>query len=225
MTAHPQQDTKQRLLDAAILHIPFEGMNDRALAAAARDLGLPEDAGRVWFPRGGASIAAEIHRQGDAALAAWLADAPAGRIRDRITDAVWRRLDLADPELVRAAAAVLALPQNSALGARLLWGTADTIWNGLGDRSRDVNWYSKRATLAGVYSAVVLYWLGDHSAGRADTRAFLERRIDDVMGIEKMKAQARKIPGVEALTALATGWIRAPAAAEDAPATAAEDAR
>ena len=136
---------------------------------------------------------------------------PQGRIRDRIAAAMRQRLELADPELVRAGAAVLSLPPNAPLGARLVWETADTIWTGLGDPSEDVNWWTKRATLASVWGAVVLYWLGDSSEGNLDTAAFIDRRIDGVMRFEKLKAGVRKLPGVGAMTDLATGWIRKPA--------------
>lgn len=199
------------LIDAALTHVPFEGMNDRALQAGARDIGLAPDIARVLVPGGGGGLAAAYHRRGDRALREWLAESPPqGRFRDRIAAAVRKRLELADPELVRAGAAVLALPGNAALGARLLGETADTIWDGLGDRSQDVAWWTKRASLAGVYGATVLYWLGDRSQGRADSWAFLDRRIDDVMGFEKIKASAARVPGVAAATRLATGWIRAP---------------
>ena len=101
------QDDRDRLLEAALTHVPFEGMNDRALLAGARDLGMSPDLARVHFPQGGASLAAAYHRQGDAALARALAAGPrTGRIRDRIADAIWQRLALADPELVRAGATV-----------------------------------------------------------------------------------------------------------------------
>ena len=97
------------------------------------------------------------------------------------------RLSLADRELVRAGTAIMALPQNAALGARLVWETADAIWDGLGDRSDDVNWYSKRATLSAVHGATVLYWLGDDSPDAAATRDFLDRRIDGLMRFEGVK--------------------------------------
>lgn len=205
------QEDRDRLLEAALTHVPFDGMNDKALLAGARDLGISADLARVHFPQGGAGLAASYHRRGDAALARAMAtDPPAGRIRDRIAGAIWTRLLLADPELVRAGAAVMALPQHAGLGARLMWETADTIWTALGDASEDVNWWTKRATLASVWGAVVLYWLGDASPGREDTRAFIDRRIDDVMRIEKLKTSARKLPGVGAAAGLATGWIRKP---------------
>lgn len=120
---------------------------------------------------------------------------------------------VSDREAVRRAAALLALPPYAMDGARAMWTTADRIWNTLGDASRDVNWYTKRATLTGVYSSTVLFWLGDDSDGYADTWAFLDRRIDDVMQFEKVKA---KVNGNVALKPLLAGpqwalsWIKAP---------------
>jgi ubiquinone biosynthesis protein COQ9 len=87
---------------------------------------------------------------------------------------------------------LFALPHHAADGAQAMWRTCDRIWTALGDTSDDFNWYSKRATLSGVYGSVVLYWLGDDSDGHARTWEFLDRRIDDVMQIEKLKAKARE---------------------------------
>lgn len=207
----PGASQTEALIDAALIHVPFEGMNDRALLAGARDIGLAPDVARVLVPGGGAGLAAAYHRRGDRRLRAWLAASPPqGRFRDRIAAAVRHRLEIADPELVRAGAAVLALPGNAALGARLLAETADAIWDGLGDSSGDVAWWTKRASLAAVYGATALYWLGDRSEGRAETWAFLDRRIGEVMGFEKVKARAGRLPGVAVAARLATGWIRAP---------------
>lgn len=205
------QTDRDALMEAALIHVPFEGMNQQALAAGARDIGMDPALIAVHFPQGGAGLAAAYHRQGDQALRLSLTDnPPEGRFRDRVTEAVWRRLDQADPELVRAGAAVLALPQNGALAARLVWETADLIWTALGDASDDVNWYSKRATLSAVISATVLFWLGDESPDHAETRAFLDRRIEGVMRFEGIKASLRKLPGADWLANAAFGWVRAP---------------
>lgn len=202
---------RDRLIDAALDHVIFDGMSDKAIAAGARDIGMSESLAHVHLPRGGADLAAAYHRRGDAALREWLAASPLqGRIRDRITDAIMHRLTLSDREMARAGAVVMAMPQNAALGARLVWESADAVWDGLGDTSEDVNWYSKRATLSTVFGATVLYWLGDDSPELEDTRAFLERRIEGVMRFEKIKGRLRGLPGMGALTSLATGWIHRP---------------
>ena len=93
---------------------------------------------------------------------------------------------------MRRGATLFALPVYAADGARALWETADTIWTALGDRSEDLNWYTKRATLSGVYSATLLYWLGDQSPEYAATWSFLDRRIEDVMRFETLKKQVRE---------------------------------
>lgn len=204
-------DDKQRLIDAALNHVLFEGMSERAISDAAAEIGMNPALARVHLPRGGADLAAAYHRRGDARLRAWLADSPPqGRFRDRVAQAVMQRLSFSDRGMARAGAAVLALPQHAGLGARLVWESADAIWDGLGDRSQDVNWYSKRATLSAVYGATVLYWLGDDSPEAAETRAFLDRRLDGVMRFEGLKGRVRALPGMPALVAAATGWIKAP---------------
>ena len=116
------------------------------------------------------------------------------RFRDRIALGVQIRLEVADKELVRRGMSLFALPQHAADGARALWETADHIWNTLGDTSRDINWYTKRASLSAVYSATALYWLGDESTDNEATWAFLDRRIENVMQYEQLKAKARKNP-------------------------------
>jgi len=128
-------------------------------------------------------------------------DLEALRYRDRVALAVRLRLEAVDPELVRRGAALFALPQHGGLGARLVWDTADAIWGALGDSSRDYNWYTKRATLSGVYSATALYWLGDQSPEHADTWAFLDRRIEGVLKFEKAKASLMKLPVLPGLLA------------------------
>ena len=196
------EDPRARMMQAVLGHVPFDGWSDTAFRAAAEEAGVPLALARGIFPRGAVDLAAAIHRQGDAEMSARLAgEALTGlRFRDRVAHAVRLRLEIAgDREVVRRASALFALPLHAAEGARLIWGTADAIWTALGDTSRDVNWYSKRATLSAVYGSTVLYWLGDDSPGHEATWAFLDRRIEDVMQIEKAKAKFRENPLGKAL--------------------------
>ena len=143
------------------------------------------------------------------------------RYRDRVATAVRFRLEaVPDKELVRRGTTLFALPKHAADGARAIWGTADAIWTALGDTSRDLNWYTKRATLSAVYAATVLFWLGDDSPGHQATWEFLDRRIDDVMQIEKAKAAFRENPLGKALLAAPMkllNRIKAPKAPDDLP--------
>ncbi|SHG88673.1 COQ9 family protein [Marivita hallyeonensis] len=192
-------DTATQLLDAALMHVPFDGWSETAFKAAIADTGVAPAVARGLFPRGAIDLAAAYHRRGDDLMVAALEreDLSSLRFRDKVARAVRLRLEIVeDKEAVRRGATLFALPMHAAEGAKLIWGTADRIWIALGDSSRDINWYTKRATLSGVYSSTVLYWLGDDSLDHQATWAFLDRRIDDVMKIEEVKARVRKAPGL-----------------------------
>jgi ubiquinone biosynthesis protein COQ9 len=66
------------------------------------------------------------------------------------------------------------------------------IWYAAGDTATDFNYYTKRALLAGVYSATVLYWLDDKSEDFAKTWTFLDRRIADVMRVPQVLGALRE---------------------------------
>lgn len=210
-------ETTERLARAALAHVPFDGWSDATFRAACADAGVAEALARVHCPRGAVDLALAAHALGDAELRARLAseDLSHLRFRDRVAQAVIWRLDAAgDREVVRRATALFALPHLAADGARAIWQTADTIWTGLGDTADDLNWYSKRAILASVYAATVLYWLGDDSDGASATRDFLDRRIAGVMAIEQTKAKLRENPVTKPLMDLQgrlAAMVKAPA--------------
>lgn len=199
-----QTDPASRLLDAALNHVAFDGWSEETFRAACRDTGIAPAAARSLFPRGGIDLALAFHMRGDAEMLRRLAleDLPTLRLRERIAMAVRLRIEAThDREAVRRGVAVFALPHHAGEGARALWTTADRIWTALGDQASDINWYSKRASLAGVYSATLLYWLGDESEGSAQSWAFLDARIDGVMRVGKLRARLTGNPLGRALLA------------------------
>ncbi len=206
----------ERLLDAALMHVPFDGWSETSFRAAIADTGADPALARAAAPRGAVDLAVAFHRRGDAAMLQRLAEADLSemRFRDRIAAALRFRLEaVEDKEALRRATAFFALPHHAPEGARLLWETADHIWTALGDTSEDYNWYSKRATLSGVHAATVLYWLGDDSPDHHETWEFLDRRIENVMQFEKAKAQVEgnaALRGLFAGPAWLLGQLRAP---------------
>lgn len=211
----PYETTKNALLDAALMHVPFDGWSETTFKMAAQDSNVGMAMARAVCPRGAVDLALAYHARGDAAMVARLrADPLPDRFSDKIAAGVRFRIEaVSDKEAVRRGTTLFALPMHAADGAKAIWGTADKIWDTLGDTSQDVNWYTKRATLAGVYSATVLYWLGDDSADNQATWAFLDRRIADVMQIEKVKAQVRDnkiLSGLLAGPNWVLGQIKAP---------------
>jgi ubiquinone biosynthesis protein COQ9 len=113
------------------------------------------------------------------------------KIRERIRTLVAFRLEAVEhiDEAVRRAMAVMAMPQNAPRSLQLGWRSADIMWRLAGDTATDYNHYTKRAILAGIYSATLAVFVNDDSDGRAKTYEFLDRRIDGVMRFEKAKAK------------------------------------
>jgi len=190
---------RDKIVEAALPHVPFDGWTPRAARRAAADQGLTKaDAARA-FPYGAADMVAHYSDLADRRMIAELdrRDIGSMKIRERIGTAVRVRLEQAAPhrEAVRRALAVLALPTNAILGGKCLYRTVDAMWVAAGDTSTDWNFYSKRSLLAGVYSSTVLYWLDDRSDDMADTWAFLDRRFADVMRIPKVTGRLRSFVG------------------------------
>jgi len=193
----PVDPMREKLTIAALPHVAFDGWGPLAFDAATSDCGMDSAEAKQLCPRGALDLAVTFHRMGDAAMIDALTEADLSdmRFRDKVAKAISLRLKAVDDkEAVRRGTTLFALPIHAPEGAKLIWGTADAIWTTLGDTSEDVNWYTKRATLAAVYSAVVLYWLGDDSPEHQATEAFIDRRIENVMQIEKLKAGVRQNP-------------------------------
>jgi ubiquinone biosynthesis protein COQ9 len=171
----------------------FDGWSDTALVSAAELADVDPAVARLAFPGGAMDMIAAWVEQVDLRMAeafdpAILAQMP---IRERIRALVWFRLEAIAglEEALRRALAIQAMPQNLARTAKLGWASADAMWRLAGDTATDYNYYTKRAILTSIYAATLAVFLSDESEGKADTRAFLDRRIEEVMKFEKAKAQ------------------------------------
>lgn len=185
--------TKDAILLAMLPDVPFDGWTTGGLRAAARRSGVEEAELAVLFPRGARDAVAWFSHWADRRALEALAARNLGamRVHERVAAAVRARFAVLAPyrEAVRRALALLALPSNVALGARLLYDTVDALWYAAADESTDFSFYTKRGMLAGIYAATTLYWLDDRSPDGADTDAFLARRLADVATIPRLRAR------------------------------------
>jgi ubiquinone biosynthesis protein COQ9 len=171
----------------------FDGWSDAALVAAAEQEGANIDVARLAFPGGAMDMIGAWIETMDLAMASALpreklAELP---IRERIRALVQFRLDAVGgrEEALRRAWAIMAMPQNAARSLKTAWKSADSMWRLAGDTATDYNYYTKRAILAGIYSATLAIFIDDESEDKAETRAFLDRRIEGVMKFEKAKGE------------------------------------
>ena len=191
------RDACDALLRATLPHIAFDGWTGAALRAGARDADIDPARLAVLFPD--PTIDAVTHfadmADRDMLRALNTADLPGMKVRERIAACIRTRLTLfeAHKEAVRLAVGVLTRPHRAALATGLTAHTVHAMWRAAGDASTDYNWYTKRALLAGVYGATLLYWLEDTSDGHRETWDFLDRRIADVMRIPRIGQRAGKV--------------------------------
>ena len=194
----------------------FDGWSDKALEMASSELGVPADRARLCFPGGAVDMIDAWFDAVDLAMARAfpLERISKMKIRERIRSLVLYRMEVINPhrEALRRALAILAQPQNAMTATKLAWRAADRMWRIAGDRATDFNHYSKRGILSALYMSTMLVYLEDESEDLSTTQGFLNRRIDDVMKFEKLKAQWRgsreRLPSITRFL----GRLRYPAA-------------
>lgn len=191
--APSRQDQRDRLLAAALVHIPFEGWSRRALFAGAADIGIEAGVAKRLFPRGGDDLLTHLDIWVDRQMVARIDQAAIDkmRVRDRIAKLVRTRLEILSPhrEAVRRAIAARLLPSNALTAGTALWRSIDLMWAIAGDRAHDASYYTKRSLLLAVWTSTFFYWLEDHSVGLHDSWAFLDRRIGNVMEVGRLRGQ------------------------------------
>jgi len=189
--------TAVAILNAALMHVPFDGWSDAALAAGAADAGVEQHLVPAFFPRGAIDAIALHSRLADTEMAAAfhaLPEAPQ-KIHLAIRALILLRLELANQnkDAVRRALTMLALPAHAKLSAELLYDTVDAMWRAAGNTDTGFSFYTRRATLAAVYSATLLAWLADNSGDMGKTVAFLDRRLANLAAMPKATAPLRGV--------------------------------
>ena len=196
-----RQELKDKLLEASLPHIIFDGWSMKSLQAATSDLGIKEGMVYTVFVDPESELVEHFSDWADRRMIARLdkLDLESMKVRERIIIAVRIRLEeLSGQEEALRRSIFKSSP-------RYLYKTVDLIWRRAGDKAVDFNFYSKRALLATVLSSTTLYWLDDKSEDHTETWEFLDRRISDVMKIPKVKANLKNMIDL-ALNPIAKRW-------------------
>lgn len=185
MSRKSHNDLRDELIRAALPHIPFDGWAVSTLEKAAADLGHSPAMASALFPGGVKDALNAFADFVDREMLKKLKPLKTAdmRIRDRIKTAVMARFEILQQhrEAERLALGYWALPHHAPRAAKIVWRTADRIWDWAGDTATDYNRYTKRGLLSGVLTASTLAWLNDDSANLNITEAFVGRRIENVM--------------------------------------------
>ena len=189
------QSPQHELIAAMLVHVPFDGWGLAARDAGAEDIGMSLEEASGLIPDEATAIDLFTdHADLQMARSLDAMDPRPERISAIIRAAILARLENAEPhrEAVSQALKILARPQHAALAAKTLYRTVDRMWRLTGDRATDISFYTKRASLAGVYSATLLYWTVNSNADRTKTEAFLDQRLGELALIPKVTGPAKK---------------------------------
>ena len=188
-------DIRNKIMEHALPLVPFDGWSLRTLREAAKRAGFKESDVKRAFPGGAGECVAYFLAGEDKALEEMFPpEKLAGmRIPERIETLILAKLARWRPrrEAIRRTVSFHSLPWNAVPALKALYNTVDHLWRLAGDTSTDFSFYTRRMTLAAVYSSTLLFWLNDVSEGAQETAQFLKRRLGDVAGFGRLKKKLR----------------------------------
>ncbi|XP_036897539.1 ubiquinone biosynthesis protein COQ9, mitochondrial isoform X2 [Sturnira hondurensis] len=188
-----EEQLQHRILTAALEFVPAHGWTAEAIAEGAQSLGLSSAAASM-FGSDGSELILHFVTQCNARLTQVLEEeqklvqlnqAEKRKTDEFLRDAVETRLRMLIPYIEHwpRALSILMLPHNIPSSLNLLTSMVDDMWHYAGDQSTDLNWYTRRAVLAGIYNTTELVMMQDSSPDFEDTWRFLENRINDAMNL------------------------------------------
>ena len=187
------------LIKAMLTHVPFDGWTWEAMEQGAIDIGYEKkktSSERIkifkdLFKNGSIDfidifseiIDLEVKENYNSI------EAKPERVPEKIKKIIMIRLNLCQKykEAVRSSISLSAIPVNTKISINILYRTCNSIWRIVGDKSTDFSFYTRRISLAAVYTSTLLFWLNDKSNNNIETEFFLDRRLKDISKISSLK--------------------------------------
>lgn len=180
----PYPPVESAILSAAYAHVPTQGFTQEALTLGAKDAGYL-DISTNLFKKGAFDLILYHLVTQRLALGnrVQFLDESVGvgrKVRSLILERLRANIDSGAQPHWQGALGHMSLAENIPASLKELGRLSDEIWFLAGDVSVDASWYTKRASLSGVYAATEAYQTQDQSTEFRDTEAFLDRRLEDV---------------------------------------------
>lgn len=183
------QEIKNQILEGALKDVPFDGWSWDVVLAAAKKSEHEANMAHAVFPNKLQDVLIYFSEWVDQQMVEKLQEINIDdmRIRDRVHQGVMTRFEVLEPhkEAVRSALSYWMIPTRKITAGKLMWQAADHIWIWAGDTATDYNHYTKRGLLSGILASTAYIWLNDESENYEKTKAFLDRRINNVLKIGK----------------------------------------
>ena len=190
---------RKDLIRAMLTHVPFDGWTWEAMEQGAVDIGFEKKVSSSYrmkifkdlFKNGSIDfidvfseiIDLEVKENYN------LMEIKPERVPEKIKKIIMIRLNLCQKykEAVRSSISITAIPANTKISFNMLYRTCNSMWRIVGDKSTDLSFYTRRITLATIYTSTLLFWLNDNSNQNVETEFFLDRRLGDISKISLLK--------------------------------------
>lgn len=178
---------REEFLGVVLTEVPFKGWCDEVMSIAEGKLSWDPGYSNILFEDGLDSLIIYYEDCQNKKMLDALSQVELTRVRDKIKEAVKTRLEIADIAVLKALVKFYTKPQNLLFAAKNKWRVVDEIWYFAGDQSTDYNYYTKRGLLFAIYGAVLAYYINDQSEGHENSWDFLDKKIETVLKIGKLK--------------------------------------
>lgn len=180
----PYRGAERDILAAALAYVPAYGFTRESLTLGAKDAGYL-DISTNLFPKGPFDLVRYhlVTQRIGLKDRVQFADGKIGvgrKVRSLVLERLRANADAGVVPRWQEALAIMSLAENIPPSLRELAALSDEIWFLAGDTAMDSSWYTKRASLSGIYAAAEVYQTTDQSTDFKDTEQFLDRRLEDL---------------------------------------------
>ncbi len=196
---------RDNILGSSLPLVSEQGWSWDVIVQASIKAGYQDNMPEAVFPGGLGDVVAHFSDWADRSKVSALSDTQPEtlRVRERIRTAIMARYAFLEDHkaVVRAALAFWSAPNRVLQGQRVLWRTADRMWDWAGDTATDYNRQTKRARLCSILLGSSMVWIEDCSPKHTLTAQFIDRRIENVMAIGKaLGTMGSKFPNLNRQT-------------------------
>lgn len=180
----PYHEAESAILSSALAHVPAHGFTQKALTLGAKEAGYL-DISTNLFPRGPFDLVKYhlVTQRLGLKDRIQFTDEKMGvgrKVRSLVLERLRANVDTGVVGRWQEALAIMSLAENIPASLKELSDLSDEVWFLAGDVSVDSSWYTKRASLAGIYAATEVYQTTDQSTEYKDTEKFLDRRLEEL---------------------------------------------
>lgn len=192
---------KQKVTEKFINLLAFEPWSNETLEKACEEAGFDKAFTFALYPGKIAEFTHEFVQQCNEnafAQAKAVANFQGLKIGQKVEEIIYARIlqyhtRLKNFESLKKFIGYSANPKNIGASLGNIYEFANDVWYEIGDKSTDISYYTRRLSLSAIYSKCMLYSLSDKSDNLTQTKKFIQKSIDALLKINKLKQKVNEI--------------------------------